>query len=210
MNYVLAWPIWWNPLHWLQHASATWPSVRDYNLLRLSQRERAGLQRGASFMSQGRGYQAIQGTRPQTLGYGLQDSPAGGLRPFSVLSGARGTGAGKQTRIRAPRRWTMACTADSPVWYVWWGGRGVGALVLQIWQRPHVMLSHHLGDTPSEAGCGLQGNGTGEMDWRIILLPGQCAARMCAAAASITGSPWHAAPGAGTRPAGHAVGGQAA
>ena len=28
-------------------------------------------------MSDGAGYQAIQGTRPQTLGYGLSDSPAG-------------------------------------------------------------------------------------------------------------------------------------
>ena len=92
MNYVLAWPVWWNPLHWLQHASATWTSVREYNLLRLSQRELAGLQRGASFMSQGRGYQAIQGTRPQTLGYSLQDSPAGGLRLFCSVRGVQTRG----------------------------------------------------------------------------------------------------------------------
>ena len=33
-------------------------------------------ERAAAF-ADGRGYQAIQGTKPQTLGYGLNDSPAG-------------------------------------------------------------------------------------------------------------------------------------
>ncbi len=31
----------------------------------------------AAFQSEGAGYQAIQGTKPQTLAYGLNDSPAG-------------------------------------------------------------------------------------------------------------------------------------
>ena len=43
----------------------------------LSDEENAGLAAIATFMEEGTGYQAIQGTRPQTLGYGLNDSPAG-------------------------------------------------------------------------------------------------------------------------------------
>jgi microsomal epoxide hydrolase len=43
----------------------------------LSDREAEGLAAMAEFMEEGAGYQAIQGTRPQTLGYGLNDSPAG-------------------------------------------------------------------------------------------------------------------------------------
>ncbi|MBC8294145.1 MAG: epoxide hydrolase [Proteobacteria bacterium] len=43
----------------------------------LSDRETEGLAAMAEFMEEGAGYQAIQGTRPQTLGYGLNDSPAG-------------------------------------------------------------------------------------------------------------------------------------
>jgi len=43
----------------------------------LSERETEGLAAMAEFMEEGAGYQAIQGTRPQTLGYGLNDSPAG-------------------------------------------------------------------------------------------------------------------------------------
>jgi microsomal epoxide hydrolase len=43
----------------------------------LSERETEGLTAMAEFMEEGAGYQAIQGTRPQTLGYGLNDSPAG-------------------------------------------------------------------------------------------------------------------------------------
>ncbi len=43
----------------------------------LSERETEALAAMAEFMEEGAGYQAIQGTRPQTLGYGLNDSPAG-------------------------------------------------------------------------------------------------------------------------------------
>jgi microsomal epoxide hydrolase len=39
--------------------------------------EQQRLAQAASFQSEGTGYQAIQGTRPQTLAYGLNDSPAG-------------------------------------------------------------------------------------------------------------------------------------
>lgn len=184
MNYVLAWPVWWNPLHWLQHASATLPFVRDNNLLRLSQRERAGLQRGAAFMSQGRGYQAIQGTRPQTLGYGLQDSPAGGLR---LLCSVRGVcdRAGKQWRVCAPRRWATACRLPCSLGGPWCCGLG---------QLPHVSLSRHLGSRPQRQGLACRGMLQVGWSWGIVLLPGQCAAGMRAAAVSVTGGPWHAAP----------------
>ena len=37
----------------------------------------AGLERMGEFRRTGAGYQEIQGTKPQTLGYGLDDSPAG-------------------------------------------------------------------------------------------------------------------------------------
>ncbi|XOV87444.1 MAG: epoxide hydrolase family protein [Pseudomonadota bacterium] len=39
--------------------------------------EKARLESRRQHMQEGTGYQAIQGTRPQTLGYGLNDSPAG-------------------------------------------------------------------------------------------------------------------------------------
>ncbi|KAG5640550.1 hypothetical protein DXG03_008120 [Asterophora parasitica] len=40
-------------------------------------RDKANLAHTQRFLSQGQGYSAIQGTRPQTLGYGLTDSPVG-------------------------------------------------------------------------------------------------------------------------------------
>lgn len=43
----------------------------------LTAAERAGLERSAELDRWGRGYIAQQSTRPQTLGYGLNDSPAG-------------------------------------------------------------------------------------------------------------------------------------
>ncbi|MGQ0467479.1 MAG: epoxide hydrolase family protein [Sporichthyaceae bacterium] len=45
----------------------------------VSPKEQAGLERTAEFRARGAGYSAIQSTRPQTLGYGLVDSPAGQL-----------------------------------------------------------------------------------------------------------------------------------
>ncbi len=43
----------------------------------LSDAEKQRTERSAQFNSEGTGYQAIQGTKPQTLAYGLSDSPAG-------------------------------------------------------------------------------------------------------------------------------------
>lgn len=43
----------------------------------LGERERAGLARTGEFRERGTGYSTQQRTRPQTLGYGLADSPAG-------------------------------------------------------------------------------------------------------------------------------------
>ncbi|MET0737913.1 MAG: alpha/beta fold hydrolase, partial [Acidimicrobiales bacterium] len=43
----------------------------------LTEEEQAAMADAIKIMSDGAGYQAIQGTRPQTLGYGLSDSPAG-------------------------------------------------------------------------------------------------------------------------------------
>jgi microsomal epoxide hydrolase len=43
----------------------------------LSPEELARLDQARRFRDEGAGYQAIQGTRPQTLGYGLNDSPVG-------------------------------------------------------------------------------------------------------------------------------------
>jgi epoxide hydrolase len=50
------------------------PEVRDVGL---SDTERAGRARIRDFRGHETGYQAIQGTKPQTLAYGLTDSPAG-------------------------------------------------------------------------------------------------------------------------------------
>jgi hypothetical protein len=53
-----------NPLLAVQHALTPYKA-----------RERAGLARTAWFHREGQGYSAAQATRPQTLGYGLADSP---------------------------------------------------------------------------------------------------------------------------------------
>ncbi|KAG6830679.1 hypothetical protein H0H87_007410 [Tephrocybe sp. NHM501043] len=42
-----------------------------------TEREKNGIKRTIEFLSSGSGYFAIQSTRPQTLGYGLTDSPVG-------------------------------------------------------------------------------------------------------------------------------------
>ena len=44
-----------------------------------TQREREGLANFVAFETQGNGYFKVQSTRPQTLGYGLADSPVGML-----------------------------------------------------------------------------------------------------------------------------------
>src|SRR5690606_611617 len=43
----------------------------------LTDRETLVLERAKDYLASGSGYVAIQSTRPQTLGYGLSDSPAG-------------------------------------------------------------------------------------------------------------------------------------
>jgi len=52
-------------------------SVRDGSVPPLTPAEEADLERLAEWRRDGAGYQEIQGTRPQTLGYALDDSPAG-------------------------------------------------------------------------------------------------------------------------------------
>jgi pimeloyl-ACP methyl ester carboxylesterase len=56
--------------------TATPPGEPD-DLADLTEREIAGLARTQDYMTTGSGYVAIQSTRPQTLAYGLVDSPAG-------------------------------------------------------------------------------------------------------------------------------------
>lgn len=51
----------------------------DITGLELNDFEKAGIQRGEAFAASGMGYLHVQATRPQTLGYGLADSPAGQL-----------------------------------------------------------------------------------------------------------------------------------
>jgi pimeloyl-ACP methyl ester carboxylesterase len=56
----------------LEIAPYTGPGARP-----LSEAERTYRERNAAFWREEAGYKAIQSTRPQTLGYGLNDSPAG-------------------------------------------------------------------------------------------------------------------------------------
>ena len=49
----------------------------DHDPASLSEREQRDLADMATFDQEGTGYQKIQGTKPQTLGFGLNDSPAG-------------------------------------------------------------------------------------------------------------------------------------
>lgn len=53
-----------NPILYLQHA------LKPY-----SAAERTGLERQDWFLNEGSGYRTLQGTKPQTLGYALNDSP---------------------------------------------------------------------------------------------------------------------------------------
>ena len=54
-------------------------SMRPTDETDLTEAERARLERMRQFRATGAGYSAIQSTRPQTLAYGLTDSPAGQL-----------------------------------------------------------------------------------------------------------------------------------
>ncbi len=56
--------------------SAT-PSGDPEEMTLLTDKERSFVERGQRFQQQGSGYYMIQGSRPQTLAYGLTDSPVG-------------------------------------------------------------------------------------------------------------------------------------
>jgi epoxide hydrolase len=55
------------------------PPLEESELAELSDSERARVERIAEYMDDGSGYASIQSTRPQTLAYGLTDSPVGQL-----------------------------------------------------------------------------------------------------------------------------------
>ncbi|GLW12760.1 microsomal epoxide hydrolase [Microtetraspora sp. NBRC 13810] len=60
------------------NGGTTYPSAQEDDPT-LTERERARVRRMAEFMGEAGGYIAIQSTRPQTLAYGLTDSPVGQL-----------------------------------------------------------------------------------------------------------------------------------
>jgi pimeloyl-ACP methyl ester carboxylesterase len=55
------------------------PPLEDAELAELNDSERARVERIAEYIDDGSGYASIQSTRPQTLAYGLTDSPVGQL-----------------------------------------------------------------------------------------------------------------------------------
>ncbi len=55
------------------------PPSDPAELAEFTDKEKGYLQRSARFRAEGMGYGMIQSTRPQTLAYGLSDSPAGQL-----------------------------------------------------------------------------------------------------------------------------------
>jgi len=55
----------------------TVPKPPDADVEDLTEDERRGLAAQSEWRTTGAGYQEIQGTKPQSLGYGLEDSPAG-------------------------------------------------------------------------------------------------------------------------------------
>ncbi len=55
------------------------PPLDDAELAELSDSERARVERISEYMADGSGYAQIQSTRPQTVAYGLTDSPVGQL-----------------------------------------------------------------------------------------------------------------------------------
>ncbi len=56
---------------------AGYPKHQDEPFAGVTDEERARLDERRAYMREGTGYQAIQGTKPQSLGYALNDSPAG-------------------------------------------------------------------------------------------------------------------------------------
>jgi hypothetical protein len=55
-----------NPIYYMQHLLSGWSSV-----------EQAREKRTNWFVAEGKAYNDLQSTRPQTIGYSLEDSPAG-------------------------------------------------------------------------------------------------------------------------------------
>ena len=55
------------------------PPLEESELSELNESERARVERIAEYMDEGSGYASIQSTKPQTLSYGLTDSPVGQL-----------------------------------------------------------------------------------------------------------------------------------
>jgi pimeloyl-ACP methyl ester carboxylesterase len=55
------------------------PPLEDTELAELNDSERTRVERIAEYMDDGSGYATIQSTRPQTIAYGLTDSPVGQL-----------------------------------------------------------------------------------------------------------------------------------
>jgi hypothetical protein len=55
-----------NPIYYVQHLLSGWSSV-----------EQARAKRTSWFNTEGSAYNDLQATRPQTIGYSLEDSPAG-------------------------------------------------------------------------------------------------------------------------------------
>jgi pimeloyl-ACP methyl ester carboxylesterase len=76
INMPVAFPYEYNPLHLAQLGNALLP-VLDRLPLLLNQREIQNVKDMMATRAKETGYQAIQGTKPQTLGYALTDSPSG-------------------------------------------------------------------------------------------------------------------------------------
>ena len=105
---------------------------KGFDVATLSEAEAAGVARTALFQRHGTGYQAIQKTRPQTLAYGLTDSPVGLLawivEKFFEWSdrgdaGAAGAGAGA-----GQREWGSAHSKDDLLTNVmlYWASKSIG------------------------------------------------------------------------------------
>ncbi len=73
------------PLGYVMELATYWRTSYDWRrheaaeLAGLTDAEQARLQKAARFRAEGLGYGMIQGSRPQTLAYGLADSPVGQL-----------------------------------------------------------------------------------------------------------------------------------
>ncbi|BDA50390.1 Epoxide hydrolase 1 [Coccomyxa sp. Obi] len=76
INLCFAPPNWLNPWHLAQVLNAKLP-VANWFPLFITKQEMAWLNSAQEFQNKETGYSKIQGTKPQTLGYALNDSPVG-------------------------------------------------------------------------------------------------------------------------------------